>query len=124
MPTSECRVELLIGRRVVDAGGDVVGRLEEVVAEYSGGEYLVREFHVGAFAAFERLGGGLLGTALLRLLGGHRRYRGYVVPWHLMDLTDPDHPRVTVAKETLRRIDDTRHPSSSVRSAARPWRTA
>ena len=131
MPTSECRVELLIGRRVVDAAGDVVGRLEEIVADYGGGEYLVREFHVGAFAAPAgalaapaRLGGGLLGNALLRLLGGHRLYRGYVVPWHLMDLTDPDHPRVTVAKETLRRIDETRHPSSSVRSAARPRRTA
>jgi|KBSMisStaDraftv2_1062788.scaffolds.fasta_scaffold449710_2 sporulation protein YlmC with PRC-barrel domain len=110
MPASECRVELLIGRRVVDVHGDVVGRLEEVVADYDRGEYLVREFHVGSFAAFERLGGGMLGNALLRLLGGKRFHDGYAVPWNLMDLTEPDHPRVTVAKGTLQRIGETQVP--------------
>jgi hypothetical protein len=107
MSASECRVELLIGCRVVDAQGDVVGRLEEILADYVDDEYLVREFHVGAFAAFERIGGGMLGRGLLRLLGGNRIYDGYVVPWQLMDLSDPDHPRVNAAKGTLERIDET-----------------
>src|SRR3954464_566542 len=88
MTTRECRVELLIGRRVVDASGEVVGRLEEIVADYLDDEYVVREFHVGAFAALERLGTGRLGRSLLRLIGGDRIYTGYIVPWRHLDLSD------------------------------------
>src|SRR4051812_21137567 len=126
MRTNECHLELLLGRRVLDAEGQLVGRIEEVVADYRDGEYLVREFHVGRFAVFERLGGGTLGNGLLRLIGGNRVYDGYVIPWKLMDLSDPDRPRVTVARDELHRIDETAHPSSSVRPAAKskPRRTA
>jgi len=126
MRANECRLELLLGRRVLDVEGKLVGRIEEVVAEYRDGEYLVREFHVGTFAVLERLGGGMLGNGLLRLIGGDRVHDGYVIPWKLMDLTDADHPRVTVAKDDLHRIDETAHPGSAVRSAARskPRRTA
>lgn len=116
---TECRFELLLGRRVVDADGEVVGRLEEVVAELRDDEYEVREFHIGAYAMFERLGAGMLGRGLLRLVGGNRLYDGYVVPWKLMDLTDPEHPRVTVPKRELARLEETEHPSSSVRHSAR-----
>jgi sporulation protein YlmC with PRC-barrel domain len=110
-PVTECRLELLIGRRVVDADGEVVGRLEEVVAELDGEDYVVREFHIGAFAMFERLGGGMLGRGLLRLIGGKRLYDGYVVPWKLMDLGDPERPRVTVPKRELARIGDAPAPT-------------
>ena len=106
MGARECRAELLVGCRVVDADGKLVGRIEEIVADYVDGEYVVREFHVGAFAAFERLGDGMLGRGLLRLLGGKRIYSGYVVPWQVMDLTDPAHPRLTVAKAELRRLGE------------------
>jgi len=119
MTTSECRAELLIGRRVVDANGEVVGRLEEIVADYVEGEYVVREFHVGALAAFERLGTGMLGRSLLRLIGGDRIYTGYAVPWRQMDLSDPEHPHVTVPKTELPRIGETPEPPSSVRSGAK-----
>lgn len=113
MTTSECRAELLIGRRVMDANGQVVGRLEEIVADYVDEEYVVREFHVGAYAALERLGTGMLGRGLLRLIGGDRIYTGYAVAWRYMDLTDPEHPRVTVAKADLPRIGETPDPRSS-----------
>lgn len=106
MTTTECRVELLIGCRVVDANGEVVGRLEEIVADYVDDEYVVREFHVGAYAALERLGAGRLGRSLLRLIGGDRIYTGYIVSWRQMDLSDPEHPRVTVAKAELPRIGE------------------
>ena len=118
MTARECRVELLIGRRVVDTNGEVVGRLEEIVADYVDDEYVVREFHVGAFAALERLGTGMFGRSLLRLIGGGRIYTGYIVPWRHMDLSDPEHPRVTVAKSELRRIGETPGPRSSARPAA------
>jgi hypothetical protein len=113
MATIECRAELLIGRRVVDANGEVVGRLEEIVADYIDEEYVVREFHVGAYAALERLGTGMLGRGLLRLVGGDRIYTGYAVAWRHMDLSDPEHPRVTVAKADLPRIGETTDPRSS-----------
>jgi sporulation protein YlmC with PRC-barrel domain len=118
MTTRECRVELLVGRRVVDANGEVVGRLEAIVADYVDDTYVVREFHVGALAAFERLGTGKLSRSLLRLIGGDRIYQGYAVPWRHMDLSDPEHPRVTVAKADLARIGETPDPGSSVRPAA------
>jgi len=107
MQATEVRVELLIGCRVVDADGAVVGRIEEIVADYVHEEYVVREFHVGAFAMFERLGTGSLRRGLLRLIGGKRVYRGYVVPWHQMDLSDPSRPRAAVPKAKLRRIGET-----------------
>jgi hypothetical protein len=52
----------------------------------------------------ERLGAGPLGGGLLRLLGGKRFYEGYVVPWELMDLSDPERPVVKCVKGELRRI--------------------
>jgi sporulation protein YlmC with PRC-barrel domain len=118
MSARECRVELLIGRRVADANGEVVGRLEEIVADYVDDEYVVREFHVGAYAALERLGTGMLGRSLLRLIGGDRIYTGYIVPWRQMDLSDPEHPRVMVARADLPRIGETSEPRSSARSPA------
>lgn len=126
MSVTECRAELLIGRRVVDPDGEVVGRLEEIIAEYVDGEYIVREYHIGAFAVFERLSAGRLGRGLLRLLGGKHVYDGYVVPWQRMDLSDPEQPRVTVAKAELRRIDNARDTTPSARrpSRTRPRRSA
>ena len=117
MDAGECRVELLIGRRVADASGEVVGRLEEIVADYIDGEYVVREFHVGAYAALERLGTGMLGRGLLRLIGGDRIYTGYIVPWRHMDLSDPERPRVTVAKAELPRIGERPNDGSRPRPA-------
>jgi len=110
----ECRVELLLGCRVVDVDGVVVGRLEEIVAELDDDEYVVREFHVGVFAAFERLGGGMLGRGLLRLVGGKRLYTGYVVPWKVMDLSDPERPRVTVPKRELRELGETQRSAGTM----------
>jgi hypothetical protein len=90
----------------VDAAGEVIGRLEEAIAEVcvdgTGSRHVVREFHVGKFAVLERLGAGLLGRELLRLLGG--RHEGYVVPWEQMDLSEPERLRVTVPARELRRL--------------------
>jgi sporulation protein YlmC with PRC-barrel domain len=99
------RLDLMLGRRVVDAAGEVVGRLEEVLAEVHvdehGSDHVVREFHVGEYGALERFVGGLLGAALFRRLGGGKGYKGYIVPWQLMDLSDPEAPRVRGKKAEL-----------------------
>ena len=106
MTAREVRLERLLGRKVVDAAGEVIGRLEEVIAEVRvharGSDHVVREFHVGKYAMLERLGAGRLGRELARLLGA--RHEGYVVPWAEMDLGDPERPRVRVKKGELKRL--------------------
>lgn len=100
----EVRVELLLGRRVVDAAGEVVGRIEELCSELDGADYVVREFHVGTLAGVERLFGGRLARALLRTLSGGRLWRGYVVDWRDMDLSDPERPRARRRREELQAL--------------------
>ena len=97
----ELHVELLLGRKVVDASGEVVGRIEEVVAEVEDGEPVVRHFLVGKYALIDRLGGGRLARALARLLARGRAYEGYAIPWDAIDLSDPEHPRTRVPKHEL-----------------------
>lgn len=63
----EIRLEDLVGRRVLDAKGSVVGRIREVEAEWHGHECVVTSFHLG---------------------GDHR------VPASAIDLEDPIRPRL------------------------------
>jgi hypothetical protein len=91
---AEINIELLLNRRVLAANGRAVGRLEEVRAELRGGECYVTEFHVGAYALFERLAAWSIGRAILKLFGATRRGHGYRVPWDKLDLSDPARPRL------------------------------
>ena len=106
MTPLEVRLDQLIGRKVVDAAGEMIGRLEEAIAEVrvgaGGSDHAVREFHVGKYALLERLGAGLLGRELMRLF--RMRHEGYVVPWEEMDLSEPERPRVRVGKRELERL--------------------
>lgn len=102
---SQCEIELrhLLNRKVVDADGEVVGRLEELRAEVAPEDpstFVVSEFHLGAYALLEALAGGAFGRAIARLLWRHG-YRRYVVGWELMDLSDPCRPRLRKRKREL-----------------------
>ena len=97
----EAHVEHLLGRRVVDAGGQVVGRLEELHAEVVDGELVVTEFHIGAGALLERVGEFVTQLPFLRYIPYSRHM--YRVPWQQLDLSDTRHPRVRVRKENLER---------------------
>lgn len=99
----ELRVEHLLGRRVLDADGASLGRIEEIVAENDGEELVVREFLVGHYGMLERLGIGRLGASLLRLLTGGRAREGARIPWHALDLADPRRPRCSLTRDALRR---------------------
>jgi hypothetical protein len=92
------RLELLHGRRVRDVDGRVAGRIHSVKAERVGDECLVREFHLGPAALLERLGITL--SALTGLPFSHEPLR---VPWEELDLADPEHPRLRVRLEELKR---------------------
>jgi hypothetical protein len=81
----EVYVSDLVGRRVLDADGRSIGRLEELVAEVElhvrGKDYVVTEFHVGAYGALEALAGARFARHLLRKLGKLVRYERRRVPW-------------------------------------------
>jgi len=101
-PEREVHVERILGRRVRDVNGEVIGRLEEIVALDDGGEAVVDTFHVGPAALLERIGRFVQQIPPLhRLPMPHWEYR---IPWHQFDLSDPRHPRVRCARSDLRRV--------------------
>lgn len=105
MSIREIHVTDLIGRRVRDPRGRVVGRVEELICEIQlhaeGRDYVVRELHVGAVGFFEAFAGSTLARALFRTMGGGWGYTRYRVPWEVVDLANPGMPRITVAVEEL-----------------------
>jgi len=100
--SEEVHVELLIGRRVVDVNGERVGRIEEMLAEEKGGDLVVTEVLVGTYGLFQRLSIFHFGMGFLRLFGarGHAA-KPKQIPWNRIDLSDPEHPRLTCAKSEL-----------------------
>jgi len=97
--SAEVRVEQLVGREVVDANGERIGHIEEIIAEAKGGELLVKEFHVGRAALAERISAHGVAMTFLGLFGAHRKSHGKAskpqrINWRDLDLTDPKHPRL------------------------------
>ena len=90
---AEIRLEQLLGRRVVDRRGHMVGHVEEVHAEREDGEWIVREYVLGVGGLVERLAAGDL---VASLLGGFApEPERHLVPWDALDLSDAEHPRLT-----------------------------
>jgi hypothetical protein len=73
-----------------------------VVAEPRGTDLVVTEYHVGTYAALERLSAWPIGRAILGLVGGTGDKGGYRVPWDNLDLSDPHHLRLTCDVSELR----------------------
>ena len=101
----EVPFESLIGRRVCDANGESIGRIEDICAGDVGGELAVRFFLVGPFGAASRLLATNVLLRVLRLLGISTDDASYIVPWEAMDLSDPEHPRAHRVKAELERRD-------------------
>ena len=96
---NELRLEQLLGRKVRDATGAVVGRLEEFRATRNGDTWEVTEFDLGPTALLERLAVRHFG----RFVPG-KRPAGYRARWDQIDLSDPEHPRLTVPLEEVKPI--------------------
>lgn len=99
----EIHVEALLGSRIRDADGKCLGRIEEMIAELQGTEWLVVEYHVGPGALLERVVELSLIVPLLGRMGGRWNTR-YRVSWNQLDLSDPDQPRLTVRQSEIERI--------------------
>lgn len=98
----ELAVERLLGRRVRDPDGKALGRIEELIAEIRGTEWIVTELHIGAGAFVGRL---LEISTLVPIVGtlakrGRNRHR---LQWNELDLSDPAHPRSVVRHGDLER---------------------
>jgi len=100
----EVRLEQLVGKRVRDAHGRVVGRIEEVRAEKHGEEYWVHEYHLGPHALLERLALWMKRLPPLHLLTLSKYGKSYTASWEQVDVTDPEHPQLRCAQEDLEEL--------------------
>ena len=105
MANREVHIERLLGRRVLDSAGKYVGRIEEVIAERQGDEWVVREYLVGSAALFHRLSALEIGRALLGLFGA-KENAGYRVPWDKLNLTHIEKPCLHCPSHELEMLTD------------------
>src|SRR3954470_16888844 len=100
---NEVKLELLLSTQVVDSNGERVGRIEEVLADRDGDELLVTHYLVGRYGLFERFSIYHVGVGLLRYLGSRAQSEHpHRIPWEKMDLSDPEHPRLTCSIDELK----------------------
>jgi sporulation protein YlmC with PRC-barrel domain len=98
----DIQVELLLGRKVVDADGKKVGRIEEFRVESDGDSCRLQSYLVGTSALIDRLSAWTLVRPISRRLHGTRVYAVYEVPWEEMDLSDPRRPALRISARDLR----------------------
>ena len=87
--------ELLLGRRVLDVNDRVVGRIRSIHAQRRGRDFFVEEYLIGPAAILE-----VLGISTRRLVG-LRFDEPIRIPWQMLDLSDPERPRLRCTKEEL-----------------------
>ena len=93
MASREIRLEELLGRVVRTAAGRPVGRIEDLRAHPEGEDFVVREVVLGALGVRARLFDLAAQLPTLQALGLGGRYRTRAIPWHWLDLSDPERPR-------------------------------
>lgn len=93
----ELRADRLFGREVRALDNQRIGRLEEFRTEMRGRSCTVTAYVIGVAGLSERLGVGVR-----RIFG--LRVGGYVARWDQIDLSDPDHPRLTCPVDELEKI--------------------
>ena len=89
MSTPKIHFELLLGKTVRDPQGVGVGRIFSAHAEIEGADAVVREFLLGPGALLARFG------------ISFPRWKPVRVPWDLIDIADPEHPRLRCSAAEL-----------------------
>ncbi|RWE17536.1 MAG: hypothetical protein E5V92_02260 [Mesorhizobium sp.] len=97
-------LERLVGRRVLSPRGKSIGYIEEIRAEKDGHDLVVTEFHIGIYAAFERLSASAIGAAVLDAFRLRRDGGFYRIPWDKIDISNPTQPRLLCPMEDLARM--------------------
>jgi sporulation protein YlmC with PRC-barrel domain len=98
----EVNVELLLGTNVRDIDGEEIGRIEELRVERDEKSCVVEAYLIGAPGLIERLSAWTLVRPITQFLGTRKLYTVYEVPWEDMDMRDPHHPRLRIAKRDVR----------------------
>ncbi|MEO8575663.1 MAG: PRC-barrel domain-containing protein [Gemmatimonadales bacterium] len=106
----EIQVYQFLGKRVVDADGHHIGRVEEIEATRGDDNCAIDAYIIEHRGLLDRVGTWALSGSLRRLLPEPQSSRPYRVPWDQMDLTDPGHPRVTVPADQLQRVSVSQAP--------------
>jgi hypothetical protein len=97
MSGAEVRAELLLGRTILGPGGRVDARIEEIVLEPQGEDYVVREYLSGPEGFLEQILDFTGGVPLLRAVPFlRRRIRRRPIRWDWLDLSDPERPELRV----------------------------
>jgi hypothetical protein len=89
MSTPKIRFELLLGRMVRDPEGVGVGRIFSAHAEIEGADCVIREYLLG------------LGALMARFGISQSRWKPLRIPWDLLDIADPEHPRLRCSAAEL-----------------------
>jgi sporulation protein YlmC with PRC-barrel domain len=92
------RFEDLVGKTVRNQYGRAIGRIEEARVEPEGDDYLVTEFLIGPLALWPRILAFVGEVPTLRAVGLGRQRLLRPFPWHWIDLTDPERPRLVAAE--------------------------
>jgi sporulation protein YlmC with PRC-barrel domain len=90
---SVVHLEKVVAKKIRDSDGQVAGRLEEVHADWRGGECVVTHYVIAS-----------KGTYALQQIGFKKRTRSYIVPWDRMDFSDPEKPRLNCRIDELTAI--------------------
>ena len=93
----EMRIDEALGRQLIGANHQPVGRIEEFRTERRGGAYVVTEVVVGLLGFFERV------HVSAHLLFGAQR-RACVARWEQIDFSDPKKPRLRVSTDRLEKL--------------------
>jgi hypothetical protein len=96
MSASNVHLEMLFGKLVRDSEGARVGRILSVLGEIDGEDCVVREYGLGTASLLASLGISVSRIAGLPLREPLR------VPWDLLDLGDPGHPRLRCSLAELK----------------------
>lgn len=103
MAAREVHLEHLLGCKVFDSEGEMVGRIEEAVARRKGDEWVIEEYWVGSSALLYRLSARGVSRALFGLFTS-KRHAGYRVPWDKLDLSRPERLRLDCARHELEEL--------------------
>ena len=96
--STEIRIEELLGRQLLGANHQPVGRIEEFRASTSANGCVVVEVIIGMSGLLERLN---LGA---RLVFGAKPKGARIARWDQVDLSNTEKPRVIVDRESLRKL--------------------
>jgi sporulation protein YlmC with PRC-barrel domain len=89
------KFEDLLGKTVRNQYGRAIGQIEDARIEPEGEDYLIKEFLIGPLEWLPRLLAFMGELPTLRALGLGRKAQLRPIPWHWMDLSDPERPVLT-----------------------------